>query len=274
MNDSEQVVVSGAFDNIRSGDLRFLEEAARLGMLTALVWPDNVIQHVTGTAPKFPLVERLYFLKAVRYVNRVVQLLGSAGPDSLPGIPGLHPTIWADVGPWANPARGNFCRAHAISYRVFKTDELKVFPEPPPTSSTPGGKKVIVTGSYDWLHSGHIRFLEEASGYGDLYVVAGHDANIRLLKGEGHPLLPEAERRYVLGSIKYVKQASISTGDGWLDADPEIRALKPDIYVVNEDGDRGGKREYCQKLGIGYVVLKRIPAPGLPQRTSTELRGF
>jgi len=59
-----------------------------------------------------------------------------------------------------------------------------------------------------------------------------------------------------------------------LDADPEIRQLRPDLYVVNEDGDRGGKREYCQQLGIEYRVLKRVPAPGLPARSSTELRGF
>ena len=62
--------------------------------------------------------------------------------------------------------------------------------------------------------------------------------------------------------------------DGWLDADPEIKRLRPDIYAVNEDGDKGGKREYCQKLGIEYLVLKRTPAPGLPKRSSTDLRGF
>jgi hypothetical protein len=43
---------------------------------------------------------------------------------------------------------------------------------------------------------------------------------------------------------------------------------------VNEDDDTGGKREYCQQLGIEYLVLKRSPAPGLPQRSSTDLRGF
>ncbi len=75
-------------------------------------------------------------------------------------------------------------------------------------------------------------------------------------------------------SIRYVKQALISSGNGWLDADPEIRALRPDIYAVNEDGDKGGKREYCEQLGIQYLVLKRRPAPGLPRRSSTDLRGF
>jgi cytidyltransferase-like protein len=133
---------------------------------------------------------------------------------------------------------------------------------------------VVVTGCYDWFHSGHVRFFEEVSTYGDLYVIVGHDANIRLLKGEGHPLLPQDERRYLAGSIRYVTQALISSGDGWLDAAPEFDQLKPDIYVVNEDGDKGGKREFCAQHGIEYVVLKRIPAPGLVSRSSTELRGF
>jgi cytidyltransferase-like protein len=151
---------------------------------------------------------------------------------------------------------------------------LDGFPKPEPLPSAPGRKKVVVTGSYDFFHSGHVRFFEEVSGYGDLYVVVGHDANLRLLKGDGHPLLGQDERRYAVGSIRYVKEALISTGSGWLDADPEIRALKPDIYAVNEDGDRGGKREYCRKLGIEYLVLQRKPAPGLPERSSTALRGF
>jgi glycerol-3-phosphate cytidylyltransferase-like family protein len=119
-----------------------------------------------------------------------------------------------------------------------------------------------------------VRFTEEASSYGDLYVCLGNDANIRQLKGEGHPQLLEAERRYVVGSIRFVKQALISSGEGWLDADPEIKQLQPDIYAVNEDGDKGGKREYCKKYGIEYLVLKRTPAPGLPRRSSTDLRGF
>jgi cytidyltransferase-like protein len=213
-------------------------------------------------------------LSAVRYVNRVIQLGGQAAPDSLPEIPGVRPEIWADLESGANPAREKFCRERNIAYRVFKADELKGFPEPPPMPSVAGRKKVVVTGSYDWFHSGHVRFLEEVSAYGDLYAIVGHDANIRLLKGKGHPLFPQAERRYVVGSIKFVKQALISSGDGWLDADPEIKKLKPDIYAVNADGDKGGKREYCRQLGIEYLVLKREPAPGLSRRSSTDLRGF
>jgi len=272
MSASKQIVVSGGFDDIKSRDLRFLEEAAKLGELTVLLWPDAVLQEFTGKAPKFPLAERNYFLNAVRYVSKVVEADAAADFNALP--PGIRADIWADVETGANPARAKYAAENQIAYRVFQADELKGFPEPPPMPATPGRKKVIATGCYDWFHSGHVRFCEEVSAHGDLYVIVGHDANIRLLKGEGRPLLPEAERRYVVGSIRFVKQALISSGDGWLDADPEIKKLRPDIYAVNEDGDKGGKREYCEKLGIQYLVLKRTPAPGLPKRSSTDLRGF
>jgi len=274
MSERRQIVVSGGFDDIRARDLRFLEEAAKLGELNVLLWPDEMLRSSVGRAPAFPLAERLYFLSAVRYVMRVIPLTSPFDPDTLPELEGITPQVWAAEGADAGGLRNAFCRQHGMEYRVLPASQMDGFPEPPPTPSQPGRKKVVATGCYDWFHTGHVRFTEEVSAYGDLYVIVGHDANIRLLKGEGHPLVAEAERRYAVGSIKYVKQALISSGEGWLDADPEIRRLKPDIYAVNEDGDKGGKREYCERLGIEYLVLKRIPAAGLPRRSSTDLRGF
>jgi cytidyltransferase-like protein len=271
---ARQVVVAGGFDDICSGHLRFLEEAARYGELTVLLWPDQAVRELTGEPPIFPEAERLYFLNAIRYVSRVIPATGAVKPNELPVLGDIRPKVWVDGEGPGNEARKAFCRRQGMEYRVLKAERLKGFSGPAPLSVVHGRKKVVATGSYDWFHSGHVRFFEEISAYGDLYVVVGHDANIRLLKGDGHPLLPQGERRYVVASIKYVKQALISSGDGWLDADPEIQLLKPDIYAVNEDGDKGGKREYCKKNGIQYLVLKRIPAPGLPQRSSTNLRGF
>ncbi|HUA69289.1 MAG TPA: adenylyltransferase/cytidyltransferase family protein [Candidatus Saccharimonadales bacterium] len=270
----KQVVVSGAFDDLRSRDLRFLEEAAKLGEVTVLLWPDETLRRTAGQAPKFPLAERCYLLNAVRYVGKVILAESAIKPDELPDDLGARFDIWADRESSFQQPREKFCRERNLVYRVVAAGELKGFPEPTPAPSESGRKKVAVTGSYDWLHSGHVRFFEEVSAYGDLYVVVGHDANIRLLKGEGHPLLPQDERRYMVGSIKYVRQALVSSGHGWLDADPEVQKLKPDIYAVNEDGDKGGKREYCQRNGIEYLVLRRKPAPGLPGRSSTILRGF
>lgn len=291
---SKQIVVSGAFDDLRSGGIRFLEEAAKLGELTVLLWPDGAVQSITGKVPKLPEAERLYFLSTVRYVGQVKLASGTIRPDALPEVAGYRPDIWVTGDCHANAAKEAHARSRGIEYRVLGGEKLRSFPNPtafdPDTSRrlettlsngdavervpTDRRKKVVVTGCYDWFHSGHVRFFEEVSTHGDLYVIVGHDANIRLLKGEGHPLVPEDERRYVVGSIRYVKQALISSGEGWLDADPEIRRLQPDIYAVNEDGDKGGKREYCAERGIEYLVLKRTPAPGLPKRSSTDLRGF
>ena len=116
--------------------------------------------------------------------------------------------------------------------------------------------------------------LKETAQLGDLYVVVGHDENVRLLKGDDHPLFSQEERRYMVGAIRFVKQALISTGSGWMDAEPEIEAIKPDMYVVNEDGDKPEKQEFCGQRGMEYVVLKRAPAKGLPRRESTHLHGF
>ena len=274
MSDRPQnVVVSDSFDDIRSPDIRFLQEAARCGPVTVLLWTDKAVQTRTGTLPKFSFAERLYFLNALRYVSRVEPLDSELTPSALTALPGGRPDIWIDRTRGRDPIREEFCRKMNLPYRVLSQKELSGFPLPP-TKSASNRKKVVVTGCYDFFHTGHIRFFEEVSAFGDLYVIVGHDANIRLLKGDGHPLLPDRERRYLAGSIRHVTEALISSGNGWLDAEPEIQRLKPDIYAVNEDGDKGGKREYCVAHGIEYLVLKRTPAPGLPARSSTDLRGF
>ncbi len=119
-----------------------------------------------------------------------------------------------------------------------------------------------------------MRFFEEASSYGDLYVSVGNDAVITELKGPNQPLFPEQERHYLGQASRFIHQAFISSGSGWLDAKPEILQIKPDIFIVNDDGDREEKRQFCRELGMEYVVLQREPKQGLPRRSSTQLRGF
>jgi cytidyltransferase-like protein len=273
---AEQVVVTGTFDDLQARQIRFLEVAAEHGPLTVLLWSDELAEKLEGRRPKFPEAERRYCLDAIRYVRAVQTVSRQATIDTLPEIAGLKPDAWVMPATEDNTARESFCTSRGLEYRVLTDDQLAGFPvaSPMPTEAPAGRKKVVVTGCFDWFHSGHVRFCEEVSAHGDLHVIVGSDANVRLLKGEGHPLFPQEQRRYAVAAIRFVKQALVSTGTGWLDAEPEIRRLKPDIFAVNEDGDKGGKREYCEKLGIEYLVLKRAPAPGLTGRTSTGLRGF
>ena len=271
----ENVVVSGSFDDIRSREVRFLEEAARFGSVHVYLWSDEFVKTVTGAAPKFPLQERKYFLEGLHFVYKVWTVDEIPGPDQLQQVAGLNPGMWIVPEAEASPAKQEYCGAHGLDYQVIKESDLQGFPAADLSQSdSSSAKKVLVTGCFDWFHSGHVRFFEETAGLGDLYVVVGHDENVRLLKGEGHPLFPAEERRYMVGSIRFVKQALVSTGHGWMDAEPEIEAIKPDMYAVNEDGDKPEKREFCKERGLEYVVLKRIPAAGLPRRESTHLRGF
>jgi cytidyltransferase-like protein len=129
-------------------------------------------------------------------------------------------------------------------------------------------KTVMVSGSFDLLHGGHIAFFKTAATYGRLYVVVGQDPNLLELKGKA-PYFTQEERKYIVGSVKYVKEAMIAAGRGMLDFEPDMRRLKPDIFVVNEDGDTPDKRRLCKDLGVEYVVLERIPEPGLPARSSS-----
>ena len=105
-------------------------------------------------------------------------------------------------------------------------------------------------------------------------MVVGNDANVRNLKGGGHPLYPQNLRRYMVGAIRFVYQALITSGWGWMDAEPDIAQIRPDIYLVNEDGDKPEKLAFCREHGLEYVVLRRLPKQGLERRTSTDLRGF
>jgi cytidyltransferase-like protein len=269
------VIVCGGFDNIRSRDVRFLQEAARFGPLSVLLWDDESLKSVTGKKPKFPQQERLYFMQAIRFVRKVFLTARPSDNNVLPSINGLNPCMWIVRQSDDNAARQDFCVRNGLQYRVITKAALQGFPDAiEPESCNTSRKKVLVTGCYDWFHSGHVRFFEEVSELGNLYVIVGHDENVRALKGQGHPMLPQEERRYMAQSIRYVKQAIISTGSGWLDAEPEIERIKPDIYAVNEDGDKPEKRKYCLGHGIEYVVLKRLPRTGLPRRESTILRGF
>lgn len=132
-------------------------------------------------------------------------------------------------------------------------------------------KKVFVSGCYDMLHSGHIAFFRTASTYGDLYVALGSDKTVYQLKGR-LPINNEHERLYMVKSVSCVKDAFVSTGSGMLDFEHELRDMKPDIFVVNVDGNTPQKEALCNTLGIEYVVLERQPHADLPPRSTTALR--
>ncbi len=266
------VVVEASLDNLRSGDVRFLQEAAALGPLHVRVPSDALLAAVTGSPPAFPVAERRFLAESIRWVERVevVDRPVAEDMDMLAARAATLVVRTEDDDAGLRAAAGE----RGVAYRTISPSDRAGFPIPDPTPPAADIPRVVITGCYDWLHSGHIRFFMDAAAYGALYAVVGSDRNVELLKGPGHPLQREQERQYMVGAVRSVHQCVVSSGSGWMDAEPEIARIRPARYVVNEDGDQPEKADFCREHGIEYVVLQRLPHAGLPARSSTKLRGF
>ena len=92
--------------------------------------------------------------------------------------------------------------------------------------------RVMASGVFDILHTGHISYLEQAKAMGDeLYVVVASDETVRKRKHE--PITPEAMRVKIVSSLKMVDKAILgnSTGDIYSILD----VVRPDIIVLGFD---------------------------------------
>ncbi|MCX6176789.1 MAG: adenylyltransferase/cytidyltransferase family protein [Bacteroidetes bacterium] len=132
-------------------------------------------------------------------------------------------------------------------------------------------RKVLVSGCFDMMHSGHIAFLKTAADFGQVYACIGSDETVFSLKGR-YPIINQSERAFCLDALDSVFQARVSRGFGHLDFLPELLEIKPDIFIVNADGDSVEKRTLMAQNQIEYIVLDRIPAENLPPRSTTALR--
>ena len=96
-----------------------------------------------------------------------------------------------------------------------------------------GHRVVFTNGCFDLLHPGHLALLEAARALGDVLVVGiNSDASVRALKGEGRPLLPEAERAEALSALEPVDAVVV-----YDEPTPReiVAALLPDVLVKGAD---------------------------------------
>ena len=96
------------------------------------------------------------------------------------------------------------------------------------------GERVSLTnGTFDLLHIGHLRSLEQARALGDLLVVGvNSDASVQTYKAPNRPIVPQAERAELiagLGCVDYVVIFDEPT------AGRILRAVQPDVYVKGAD---------------------------------------
>jgi D-beta-D-heptose 7-phosphate kinase/D-beta-D-heptose 1-phosphate adenosyltransferase len=120
------------------------------------------------------------------------------------------------------------------------------------------GKTIVFTnGVFDILHPGHVRYLRDARGLGDLLIVGvNSDRSVRALgKAPDRPIHSELERAEVLEALAAVDATVIFDEDT---PAVVIAALQPDILVKGADWDENAivGRDVVEARG-GRVV--RIP---------------
>ena len=130
------------------------------------------------------------------------------------------------------------------------------------------GKRIVFTnGCFDILHIGHLRYLEEARGLGDLLVVGlNTDDSTRLLKGPDRPFVPEFERAEMLSGFECVDYVALFNEPT---AIALIEQLRPDIYVKGGDYtslDQIPEAKTVQAYGGEIVIV-----PETKDKSTTEL---
>jgi rfaE bifunctional protein nucleotidyltransferase chain/domain len=91
----------------------------------------------------------------------------------------------------------------------------------------------LANGVFDLLHVGHIRYLEGSKAQADRLVVAiNDDESVRLLKGEGRPVMKEADRAELIAALRCVDYVVLFPGRT---VGEILLRLKPDVHCKGTD---------------------------------------
>lgn len=129
-----------------------------------------------------------------------------------------------------------------------------------------GSSIVLANGCFDLFHAGHIRYLSGAKELGDVLVVGiNSDEQVRRLKGENRPFMPEQERAEMISALRFVDIVTIFDEPTVEDL---IAAIRPDFHAKGTDytTETVPEREIVRKYG-GQVTIVGDPKG----HSSTEL---
>lgn len=128
-------------------------------------------------------------------------------------------------------------------------------------------KTVMVNGTFDVLHPGHIALLNTARSYGDYLIVAiDTDRRVKELKGDSRPINNQQDRSIMLCNLKAVDIVE------FFDSKEELIELmkryQPDVYVKGSDWKHDTKstaHEYCKEV-IYYDRIEEYSSTKIIQR--------
>ncbi len=121
----KKVFVSGIFDLLHSGHIQFFKEAASFGDLYVAVGSDQTLYEIKGRAPMITEEERLFMIRAIRYVKDAYISRGSGLLDFLDVLKQVQPDVLVVNEDGNIPEKQKLCRDLGIEYRVLRREPHK-----------------------------------------------------------------------------------------------------------------------------------------------------
>jgi rfaE bifunctional protein nucleotidyltransferase chain/domain len=92
---------------------------------------------------------------------------------------------------------------------------------------------VFTNGVFDILHRGHVEYLTASKKLGDILIVGmNSDASVKRIKGPLRPVVPEADRAYIISQLVCIDAVCLFGEDTPIDI---ISAVVPDVLVKGAD---------------------------------------
>lgn len=117
---TKKVFVSGCYDLLHSGHVEFFRQAAEYGDLYVGIGSDETILHYKGHKTLYPEQERLFMVKAIRYVKDAYINQGSGILDFIPTLDIVKPDILVVNSDGASDSKKELCRERGIEYVVLE----------------------------------------------------------------------------------------------------------------------------------------------------------
>ncbi len=130
--------------------------------------------------------------------------------------------------------------------------------------------KVLVFGTFDGLHNGHLNFFEQAKEFGDyLVVVVGRDSTVQRIK-KRFPKMNENERLDAVQKAPFVDYARL--GNENVSPYLSVKEVNPDVICLGYD-----QVDFTEKLasaikemGLGHIKIHRLK-PFHPEKYKSSL---
>ena len=118
-------------------------------------------------------------------------------------------------------------------------------------------KKILIAGTFDILHLGHLFLINEAAKLGDVHVIIATDKNRERFSGSP-PVIPEQQRLEVILNLRNVKSARLGSRDE--DILSVVGNIKPDIIFLGPDQGFDEKllQEALKIKGLDNVEVRRL----------------